>query len=126
MGADLTYNRPKLAIVNETDIAVTIEARETGGGALAALVGGTSGIAEVLYKGDLDESGGADVQKLGLFTITPTIVNGILKFTVLFTPYKGTPADEAYTAEPELQSYTFQHPLTMDQIQTDGGRARQA
>lgn len=115
MAADFSYSRPKATVVNATpiNIAVSPTQAETGGG--------TTGIAQVAFTADADESGGADVQTIGTFVITPVLTSsGNFSFTVAFTPKLGAGTDG--TAE----SHSFVHPQTMDVWQTTAGRARQA
>jgi len=122
MPKDFAYNRLKSSTVNSTDINFTIKAAEVGE-SLGADLTGSTGALQAQFSADADESVGADVQVIGKFTITPVLGAshpGSLAFLVSFTPVDGGASD--LTA----QTYTFNHPQSMDAWQTEAGRARQA
>ncbi len=121
MAADINYDRPKIVVINDTPINVTLFGAEQPT-ALAALAAGTTGIADIVVRADADESGGADVQDLFRITLTPQIVvaTGELSLQVEVTPVNGDASDA-----PTVTS-TVTHPETMDAWQTAAGRARQA
>lgn len=120
MGVTKNYSRPKASAVNNTGIDLILKGSEQPDP--PADLGGTTGIADLMYTADADESGGVDVQDLGGFTVTPAIDpdTGKITFTVVFTPVKGNgdPGDAV--------TQVFTHPETMDAWQTAAGRARQA
>ena len=121
MAADFTYDRPKVAVVNSTDINVSYEQRESDG-VRAAIAAGTTGIAELTMLADADESGGADIQDIFKIVATPVLnpVTGKFEVDVTVTPILGDGADG------DPVSTRFPHDETMDAWQSAAGRARQA
>lgn len=122
MPADLTYNRSKIASVNSTPINITIFVAENPD-SLADIGGtGTTGVLHAMFKGDADESTGADVTNLFELTATPSIElnTGIMRLTVIVTPKKGDGTDGTSA------SNVFTHTETADAWQSGAGRSRQA
>lgn len=127
MAVSKSYPRLKSATTNTTGIAITLKAAE---GAITqhafrdnmgADEDGLTGVINGTYMADANESGGADVQDLFRFSITPNIEsNGRTTLTVVVTPVKGNgDAGDAVTTVHVL-------PENMDAWQTAAGRARQA
>lgn len=121
MAADFSYNRPKATTVNITPINIAIEVGEKPDAPTAIGGTGTTGILDVVFTGDADESGGADVQNLWKVTLTPSINSvGQMQLTATVTPVLGDGTDGGAV------SRTFDHEQTADAWQTAAGRARQA
>ncbi len=121
MAADINYDRPKIVVINDTPINMSLFGAEQPT-ALAALAAGTTGIADIEVRADADESGGADIQVLYKITLTPQIVvaTGAQSLKVEVTPVKGDATDDS------VQLFTANHTETMDAWQSAAGRARQA
>lgn len=121
MAADIPYDRPKLVVINDTDINITLFGAESPT-AVAALDAGTTGITELEIRADADESGGADIQVLFKVTLTPQIVvaTGEVSLLIETVPVEGDASDAATV------SSTVPHTETMDAWQTAAGRPRQA
>lgn len=123
MAATINYDRPKIATINDTPIDITIQGRESPDafGNLGAGTG-TTGVADVKFRADADESGGADVQDLWDIALTPSIheVTGVIKMTIVATPVLG----DASNGTPVTTVLT--HDETSDAWQSAAGRARQA
>jgi hypothetical protein len=119
MGDTQNYNRPKLAVVNDTPIDITVKLAESGETLTDG--GGSTGIGVVEFSVDANESVTDDVQIHGTFVITPTLGStGVFAYAVAFTPKNGDGTNGT------VQNYTFTHPQGMDAFQADAGRARQA
>lgn len=121
MAVNLTYNRSKSASVNSTPINVTIFVAENPD-SLASIAGtGTTGVLHAMFKGDADESTGADVTNLFELTATPSIElnTGIIRLTIVVTPKKGDGTDGTSASQ------VFTHTETCDAWQSGAGRARQ-
>ena len=121
MAADFNYNRPKVAVINDTPINMSYEQRESDG-VRAAIAAGTTGIAELVMLADADETGGADVQDIFRFVVTPVLNANTGKFEVdvTATPVLGDATDGAPVTK------RFTHDELMDVWQSAAGRARQA
>lgn len=126
MPANFNYNRPKIASVNDTAIAISVKAAEKPN-APEELDGantpdaGNTGKADIRLAADADESGGVDKQDLFKIEADPIIdLNGKVSVRVTVTPIKGDAS--AGTS----QTLVVDHPETMDAWQTAAGRARQA
>lgn len=117
-----TYNRLKSGTTNSTGIALAILMAERPDSVGAIGGTGTTGIMDITYTADADESGGADIQDLARLVITPSINpdNGAIQFIVEFIPVLGAETDGP------TQSHTFVHDQVMDIWQTAAGRVRQA
>lgn len=120
MAGTISYNRAKDPAINATGMLYTILVSEKPD-AVSAIGGtGTTGILDAEFQVDADESGGADVQAHGKFTITPAVdSNGVTKYTVVFTPILGAGGDG------KIVTTVLTHDENMDAWQIAAGRPRQ-
>lgn len=121
MAGTLTYDRPKSATSNSTGIVLTVQAAEKPA-ALATLAGGSTGVAQVRFNADADESAGSDVQAHATFEIAPTVdaATGAVVYEIRCTPSFGNGAVGA------TQTFRYPHPQLLDAFQTQAGRDRQS
>lgn len=124
MAADFPYERPKSVETNTTPINMDILAGEkpTAPAALAALAG-TTGVLDVVFTADADESGGADVQNWFRLTLTPVLPdnsNTKPSMQITLVPVLGDGTDGV------TQTLTAEHDESMDAWQAAAGRPRQA
>jgi len=122
MSVTTNYNRSKDPAVNVTGIAIVPKAGEEPT-AVAALAGGTTGIVNVEFEGDADESGGAtlvNIFRVDDLRIAIDNATGLMRLTGLIVPVLGDGTD-APTTYPINQA----HPQTADAWQTAAGRAKQ-
>ena len=103
--------------VTTITVASVVDATADG-----VIVVGDSGILEIDFEVDLDETGAEDRQTAFKVTLTPTLtVLGQLSLTAVITPVDGSGTD--LTAE--VKTLAVVHPDNMDTFQTDGGRPQQ-
>lgn len=125
MADDFPYERPKSTTTNTTQMNFDIEAGEkpTTPVDIGSDGGGSTGILDVVFTVDADESGGVDIQDFFKVTLTPVVpddVNGKPTLRVVITPVGGDAVDQ------EATTFTAEHSQTMDAWQAEAGRARQA
>lgn len=122
MAGTINYDRDKNPSTNNTGIAIVPKAGEEPAAA-AALVGGSTGILNLEFEGDADESGGASLVTLFRvedIQVTVGQADGVIKITGNIIPVLGDATDAA-TATP----FSVTHPQTMDAWQAAAGRAQQ-
>lgn len=125
MAADVNYDREKLVVINDTPINIGITAAEEPAAATTALSAdgsGSTGILNVIFTADADESGGVDVQDLFRVEDLRVIINqatGLTQLAATVIPVLGAATD----GTPE--TILIKHPQTMDAWQTAAGRPRQ-
>ncbi len=125
MAADVNYDREKLVVINDTPINISITGAEEPAAATVALSAdgsGSTGIMNLIFSGDADESGGADIQELFRVEDLRVIIDpatGLTQLAATIIPVLGDGSD----GTPE--TILIKHPQTMDAWQTAAGRARQ-
>lgn len=86
------------------------------------IVVGNSGVLQIIYEIDVDETGAEDRQAAYRVTLTPTVTSlGQFNLNISVTPVDGSGAD--LTAA--VQTLDVPHPQNMDTFQADGGRPQQ-
>ncbi len=125
MSGTINYNRDKNPKINDTGIVVTplVGEEPTAVGALTGDNSGSTGILNIDFQGDADESGGTSL--VNLFRIedlqvTVGVNDGVVKLTGNIVPVLGD-ASDAPTPTP----ISVTHPQTMDAWQAAAGRAQQ-
>ena len=121
MSSTDNYDRPKVAVVNDTGIVLTILVGEKPDAPTA--IGGTGTTSELdsRFQADADESGGADVQDLFKLEAVPVVdVKGVVSLNITVTPIKGDATDGT------VKTLSVVHDENMDAWQSAAGRARQA
>ena len=102
-----------------TTIGVASVADATADG---VIVVGDSGILEIDFQVDVDETGAEDRQTAFKVTLTPTLsALGQLTLRAVITPIDGLGAD----LTTEIKTLAVVHPENMDAFQTAGGRPQQ-
>lgn len=122
MAGTINYNRDKNPKINDTGIAIVPKAGEEPASA-AALAGGSTGILNIEFEGDADESGGATLENLFRVEDLQVIVDvntGRITLTGSVIPVLGDGTDAA-----TLTAINVVHPETMDAWQAAAGRAQQ-
>ena len=124
MAGTVNYDRPKSTTVNATTLDVSLLAGEepTALGALTGDNSGSTGILNVTFQVDADESGGVDIQDLFRIEdlkVTLDAATGRINLTGMVWPVKGDATDGVAVA------INVVHPQTMDVWQTAAGRPRQ-
>ena len=123
MAVTKNYDRPKLVVINDTpmDLTLLVGEKPDAPGAIGGT--GTTGQLDLRIQADADESGGADVQDL--FKVETNVVlnvqSGEVNLSVTATPILGDG-----TESPTPTTFTKKHDETMDAWQAAAGRARQA
>lgn len=122
MAGTINYDRDKDPKINDTGIAIIPKAGEEPASP-AALAGGSTGILNLEFEGDADESGGASL--VNLFRVddvqvTVDVATGRINLTATIVPVLGDGADA-----PTTTLLNVVHPQTMDVWQADAGRAQQ-
>ena len=119
MGSTINYEREKLVETNTTPMLITAKAAESP--TAPADLAGATGIIDIAFDADADESAGADVQELfRVDNLQITISSeGLIKLTGSIVPVNGDATDGTPGA------ISAQHPQLMDAWQTAAGRARQ-
>ena len=122
MAGTINYDRDKNPKINDTGIAIIPKAGEEPASA-AALAGGSTGILNLEFEGDADESGGASLVNLFRveeIQVTVGVNDGVMKIIGTIIPVLGDASDAATT-----QKFSMTHPQTMDAWQAAAGRAQQ-
>ena len=124
MAGTVNYDHPKSTTVNATTLDVSLLAGEepTALGALTGDNSGSTGILNVTFQVDADESGGVDIQDLFRIEdlkVTLDAATGRINLTGMVWPVKGDATDGVAVA------INVVHPQTMDVWQTAAGRPRQ-
>lgn len=122
MAGTINYDRDKSVTINDTGIAIVPKAGEEPAAA-AALVGGSTGIINLEFEGDADESGGVALVNLFRVDDVQVIVDqasGQIRLTASVVPVLGDGTDAATPT-----AISVLHPETMDAWQTAAGRAQQ-
>lgn len=122
MAGSISYDRDKDPKINSTSIAIVPKAGEEPAAA-AALVGGSTGILNLEFEGDADESGGTLLVNLFRVDDLQVVLNtatGLCRLTGTIVPVLGDGTDA-----PTTYAIDQAHPQTMDAWQTAAGRAQQ-
>jgi hypothetical protein len=103
--------------VTTIEVASVVDATADG-----VIVVGDSGILEIDFQVDLDETGAEDRQTAFKVTLTPTLSTlGQLSLRAVITPVDGLGAE----LTSEIKTLAVVHPENMDAFQTAGGRPQQ-
>lgn len=121
MAGTINYDRDKNPKINDTGIAIIPKAGEEPAAA-AALAGGSTGIINIEFEGDADESGGSSLVnlfRLEDLQVTVNVTTGAITLSGSIIPVLGDATDGTPKAIAVI------HPQTMDAWQAAAGRAQQ-
>lgn len=124
MSVTQSYSRPKAATVNNTGIVMTAFVTEkpvTNPTSNGILTSGSTGVINISWYADANESGSTDIQEIMRAIITPSLsAGGTLTYNVAIYAVDGDGTVHLLT------SLSFDHTQDMDTWQTAAGRARQS
>ena len=125
MAGTINYDRDKNPKINDTGIAVVplVGEEPTAAGAMSGDNSGSTGILNIEFQGDADESGGAalvNLARIDDLQVTVDVDTGRINITGTVIPILGDGTDA-----PTTTPINVVHPQTMDAWQTAAGRVQQ-